>query len=400
MQQRTKWLSITTLGLAAVLASGSAAMADPINPDTGAPTLNRALNGSGSDTTQDLNNGLSAVVERNGQLILGSWDATVPAGDDNFIQTHTGGTSIPRPNGSGQGVSALKATVTGSVLSNARGTSNAPLSRSDLQFARSSSGVPASTSGAYSYVPLAVDAVTYAFGPASSLPEQLELSELTAIYRAAEGASVVIDGTPYVVGSGASAAIHPYLPQSGSGTRAFFLAQLGLTETTKGSAVKDVFSGGSVQEHDGSVLAADPKGLVPFSVAQWIAQGNADDLTSSYGVEVLDRRKGAELGTVGAQAPVVDGVLNTAFQITRPVFTVVENAAIGTNTDLAFAFVDNPATAATEGAVYTAESPSGESWVIEDFGFGSLINRDSEVNGVTIAGETYRAGDAVNFRTN
>ena len=99
---------ITKSGIAAAVAFGAAAallvapaaQADPLNPSTGTYTLNRALNGTGSDTTQDVVNGLAAVVvDANDDLLIGSWDATIPAGQGSFIVTHTGGTSIPRPNG-------------------------------------------------------------------------------------------------------------------------------------------------------------------------------------------------------------------------------------------------------------------------------------------------------------
>jgi hypothetical protein len=392
--------------MAGLAFSAPAAHADPVDPDTETYTLNRALNGTGSDTTQDLNNGLAAVVrDVSGQLILGSWDATVPATQGDFIVTHTDGTSIPRPNGSGQGLAALKAAVGGTTLTNARGTSSGPLDSTDLQFARSSSGVAPSTTGAYSYVPLAVDAVTYALaGANTTLPRNLTVAQLTAIYSANNGDMITVGGTTYVIGDEgyADATLHPFLPQTGSGTRSFFLAQLGLSEGSIGSAVKWVYGAqeAMVQEHDGSVLAAVPNSIVPFSIAQYIAQSNADKLSAAYNVPVTDRRHSAALGQVNGVSPVVGGVLNTAFPVKRAVFTVVEYAAIAGNANLAYAFVDDPLTPGViEGAAYSAESPNGESFVIEDFGFGSLIDRDTEVNGVVIDGNTYKAGDAASYRT-
>jgi hypothetical protein len=425
MSKFTKW----GVGTAAVLAAGSllfgasAAQADPVNPDSGAYIQGRALNGTGSDTTQDLNNGLASVVTCSGQLVLGSWDATLPSGSGAqgaTIVTHSGGTSIPRPNGSSQGVAALKATVSNSVLTNARGTStggatgDGKLDRTDLQFARSSSGPSSTTStGLYSYVPLAVDAVTYAKSGSApaTVNSGLTIADLTKIYQATNGQSVSLSVGTRVIGTAAntSAQIVPLLPQTGSGTRSFFLGQIGLTEATLGSAVAWTYTSGGatvdVQEHDGSALAANSRAIVPFSIAQFIAQGNSASLSDNYGVTVENRLHGAVLAavTVGTTAvqPTVGGVLNTAFPMARPVFTVVEHAAIATNAALACAFIDDPATTGTtEGAVYTAENEETQSFVIEDFGFGSLINRDSEVNGVAIQGITYKAGDAETFRTN
>lgn len=397
---------------ALLLGGAPAAHADPANPDTGLAEF-RAVNGTGSDTTQDLNNGLAAVVTNAaGDLVLGSYDATVPDGDDNYIQTRQCGSWIPRPNGSGQGVAALKAAKGSLTLTNARGTSktdnapcggapgaedtNGPLTPNDIQFARSSSGVPASTSGAYAYVPLAVDAVTYAVHSSNTtLPRNLTKSDLTDIYSAANGATVALDsGASVTVGlAGTGADVVPFIPQSGSGTRSFWLSALGLTETTKGTAVADTYNGGTlVQEHDGSVLAAVSNAIVPFSIAQHIAQGNSTALQNRYNVTVTDRRNGAQLATVDGVAPLDGGELNTAFPLARAVFTVVQHAEISTNANLSGAFVGTGAR-----SVYQATSGVG-TFVIEDFGFGSIINRDTGVNGVTVGGNSYQAGDASSYR--
>ena len=396
---------------AALLLGGAlGASADPTNPDTGVPEF-RAVNGTGSDTTQDLNNGLAAVLTE-----LGSYDATIPATDsDVWIQTRECGTWIPRPNGSGPGVAALKAAKAGQVLTNARGTSRTdnapcggapgtedvqgPLTAADLQFARSSSGIPASTSGNYSYVPLAVDAVTYAVHTNNTtVPRNLTSADLTAIYSADNGEDVVLSTGTYTIGqAGTGADIVPFIPQAGSGTRSFWLSAV-LDGQAQGTAVSDTYSGGIVQEHNGAVLAAVPNAITPFSIAQHIAQGNSALLEEQYRVTVNDRRSGAVLAEVDDADPLADGALNTEFPFARPVFTVVQHAEIATNANLRNAFVDNPSTTATEGAVYTAGT--GSSFAIEDFGFGSLVDRDTTVNGVEIDGELYQAGDAENFRTN
>lgn len=378
---------------AALLLGGAlGASADPIDPNTGLVDLARPVDGVGSDTTQDLNNGLAAVVvDGSGQSVLGSWDAT----GSSMIQTRTGGANFARPNGSGSGVNALKAAKTGGVWQ------GVTLSPEDIIFARSSSA-PSSpvANGAYSYIPLAVDAVTYASATAG-VPDGLTRADLTAIYRASNDQDVMLsDGQTYTIGteSNADADIVPFLPQTGSGTRSFFVGALGLSESTIGSAVAWNYSGGSVQEHDGAALAAVDGSIAPFSIAQHIAQGNAGTLSGLYGVDVQDRRHGAVLHTVTANGSAVsptnpNGSLNTAFPIARPVFTVVQHAEIATNANLESAFVG------AAGDVYTATSDAG-TFTIEDFGFGSIINRDTEVNGVTINGTTYRAGDAESLRSN
>ncbi|MFD2797071.1 hypothetical protein ACFS27_26170 [Promicromonospora vindobonensis] len=376
---------------AALLLGGAlGASADPIDPETGLTDLARPVDGVGSDTTQDLNNGLAAVVTNNDALILGSWDATGSA----TIQTRTGGATFARPNGSGSGVNALKAAKTGGQWQ------GVTLNSQDISFARSSSAATFVPGGDYSYIPLAVDAVTYASAPGATVPDELTRADLTAIYSASNGQSVTLsNNVAYTVGrEGTGAQIVPFLPQTGSGTRSFFVGQLGLTEATLGSAVAWSYSGGSVQEHDGAPLAAVPNSIAPFSIAQYIAQGNATALSTRYGVTVLDRRDGAVLHTMKNNSgvvtqPIVDGALNTAFPIARPVFTVVRHSDIADNANLEHAFVGD------DGAVYSATSSAG-SFTIEDFGFGSFIDRDSGINGVLINGENYRAGDAESYRTN
>lgn len=378
---------------AALLLGGAlGASADPINPATGTIDRARPVDGVGSDTTQDLNNGLAAVVTSGGNLVLGSWNATGSA----TIRTRVGGADFARPNGSSNGVNALKAAKTSGQWQ------GVTLNPSDIAFARSSSAPSAPVAGgAYSYIPLAVDAVTYASAPAATIPNGLTKADLTAIYSASNGASVTLStGQTRTVGrEGTGAQIVPFLPQTGSGTRSFFVGQLGLTEATLGSAVAWTYSGGSVQEHDGAALAAVTNSIAPYSIAQYIAQGKSTTLSNLYGVTVVNRRNGAVLHTMKNSSGTVvqptnpNGTLNTAFPIARPVFTVVQHSEIATNTNLRNSFVN------ATGAVYGATSDSG-SFTIEDFGFGSLINRSTEVNGVTINGVTYRAGDAESLRSN
>jgi hypothetical protein len=373
---------------AALLLGGAlGASADPINPDTGAGEL-RALNGSGSDTTQDLNNGLASVVEHEGQLVLGSYDATIPAGDDNFIQSSDGGPEIPRPNGSSQGVAALRAAVTNTTLTNARGTSSGPLSTDDLIFSRSSSAATFVSGGTYSYIPLALDAVTFAtHSNNTTIPGDLTQADLEAIYSAADGATVSLSAGSFTVGEGQQ--IVPFIPQAGSGTRSFWLSALGLTEDTVGSAVADEYDGNLVQEHDGSVLADVPNAMVPFSIAQYVAQGNSADLANDYAITVNNRINGAELGQVAGVNPIVGEELNTEFPIRRPVYTVVPFAELASNAALAAVFEGE------NGLAYTALNPvTQSSLVITDFGFGDLTG------GVTIDDVTYNPGDTTSFRAN
>lgn len=393
-KRRAGILAFATAGAVAlgVLGAAGAAQADPV----GSPTY-RTLAGVGSDTTQDLNNGLASVITSGGSLVLGSYNATGSA----TIKTKSAGATFNRPNGSSQGVLALKAAKTSGTYG---GVTLAP---TDLQFARSSSAGTWVAGGAYSYIPLALDAVTFAKNASGAAPSNIPLGTVTGQDTDGDG---ILDLTlrniytrnattnletstnvVYSVGNQASGAqIVPFKPQAGSGTLSFWTSQVG---GTLGSIVSDTYTDGSgahsVQEHDGAVTAALTNAIVPFSIAQHLAQGNSATLATNYGITVTDRRSGAVLGSVNGVAPTVLGKLNTAFPISRAVYTVVQYTELSTNTALAAAFQGSTASA------YNATRPGSPSnLVVTDFGFGDLRS------GVTINGVTYTAGDTTSFRAN
>lgn len=401
----------TVAGLA--FGNAPAAHADP----SGAPAP-RVLNGVGSDTTQDINNGLAAVVkDGSGNLLLGSWDATP---QPSTIKPVT--TTFPRPDGSGAGISALRAAKTGGTYQ------GVTLLNEDLQFARSSSGAAwkQGGNGAYAYVPLAVDAVSFAVSNTNSVIPingvgKRELPLGTTIGQDSDGNGVpdltlkniygyhrtdqIITledsaGTDYTVGAqGTGAQIVPFVPQVNSGTRKFFAAQiLGSGDWVDADradwAYTKAGSSVDVQEHDGSVLQDVPGAITPFSIASWIAQ-NKKASSSTYfdvysGVSVTDRRHGADLGYVNGEAPYTGTSpslsLNTSFPLARPVFTVVKVSDLTAIPALADVFQGGNAKA------YTAKRPGSlTQLVITDFGFGDLTG------GVTIGNDTYNPGDTTSY---
>jgi ABC-type phosphate transport system substrate-binding protein len=348
------------VGFAGALSLGLAAqpaLADPTPPEFG------AIVGSGSDTTQDVINGLGAVLDdgndRDGdgnttEPLIGSWDARGsanitskdPATNANCDGDAPANDGFVRPNGSSQGRDALIASESGgSVLWRNETISGC------LDFARSSAG-PRSTGSAFTYVPFGVDAVTAAISSESLLPLDFPLEQLQGIYQC---------DIPDIAG----VPVTPVLPQSGSGTRQFWVAAMGLTEA--GIAAGDfpcLHLDESIQEHDGRVLEGNDDWILPFSVAQYIAQGNAENIELETGVIVQDRRGPAVLAAIDAQPdpaphnpvqPVVGGVLNLDFPVVRDVFNVVPTADLST-TGAAFA----GATSQVCGAEST----------IELFGFG------------------------------
>lgn len=313
---------------------GTSASADPSSPP-----LDRELDGVGSDTTQDVMNGVSATAKRNGSLFVGSYDARGSAN----LPTIDGVSGIPRPNGSSAGISALKAS--GSVF----------------EFARSSRG-PSETGSTLTFIPFATDAVAWAVRDASPLDgrnlpkggagDPSTKVTLRNIYRCN-----VTQVDPDGGGPLPKQNVVPVLPQEGSGTRGFWLEQMGmaddLTDAELDAQFPCIVTGDGIQEHDGAPLAGSNARIIPFSIAQWIAQKNSDQTG-------VDDRRGtgvnlAKLQKVNGINPQTGtGTLNPNYPIRRPVYNVVRTAAIddvgADNAAIEFAFDGSASKVCASGA--------------------------------------------------
>ncbi|MGI5501367.1 hypothetical protein [Lentzea sp. CA-135723] len=270
--------AVATMAAAALVAA-PAAQADP----TGTPNF-RDIVAVGSDTTQTVMNGLSDAITINGNKVMGSYDARGSA----TIQTKETGCTIPRPASSGEGVNALVAAVEGNT--------------NCVQVARSSSNSASTFPGKnLTYIPFAVDAMTYAVRSDSTVSKKLTTAQLKSIYNC--------------TAPGVGTNFKPLLPQFGSGSRDFFLKQLGLTNTanytTQFPCVIDTdVNGEPIQEHVGTYLT-DTKQILPYSIAVYASQiyGNAP---AAQGKAVL--------ATFNNVAPTV---LNTSSSFKRDVYNVV-----------------------------------------------------------------------------
>ncbi|MEV4557262.1 substrate-binding domain-containing protein [Kitasatospora sp. NPDC049285] len=307
-------------GLGLMIAGTGTAQADP----TGAPQY-RLLAGVGSDTTQGVMNAIANAVTLNGQKIIGSYDAVgTPTINTKSTAACQG---LNRPNGSGAGRTALV-----NELNKGNGC---------LDFSRSSSLNLAAVTPGLTYVPFAVDGVTYAVSAGSALPLDLSTADLHAIYSC----------DPGYVGTGPNYDIHPLLPQAGSGTRSFWESVVGITEAdvTSGKypCVSDTKGGKKIEEHDGRVL--DTNSLVPFSIAQYIAQSSAT---------IADLRGTAQLGNINGVPSVL---LNTNAAATRDVYNVIPTAKVGVS-PWSDAFVGSGALVCQQTAV------------IKQYGFGVNAN--------------------------
>lgn len=299
--RRSKFLLGAGIALASLAIIAPSATAEP----NGAPTF-RALAGTGSVTTQEVLNGLSDVVTINGVKQIGSYNASPPGN----IQTKASGCVFARPSGSGAGVAALQDSL--------EGVANPGC----LDFARSSANNAASNPsnpsipgqpGKLSYVPFAIDAVTFAVRDDSQVPTTLSVQDLTDIYNCL----AVPD-------------VQPYLPQFGSGTRQFFLQQLGFTDaanftTLPGhTCIKQTDNQGNPLLENTGNLITDPKAVVPYSVADYQSQINRT-VTDVHGRELLGLVNGVPSTVLNTNAPFkreVYNVIPTNRETVAPTSTV------------------------------------------------------------------------------
>jgi ABC-type phosphate transport system substrate-binding protein len=272
---------VVALGAALGVALAGVALAAPAHAE---PVSNSYVL-VGSDTLQDVANALTNGTSISGTTVrvsaggqsIGSFDAF----GSSVIQTKSNGTYFTRPAGSGAGVTALRASITGNPF---QPNPNLPARTitNQVDIARSSSGPGsnANSSGLLSYVPFARDAVAYAYNGSNADLANLTTAQLKQIYESA---------TPVTIGS---TVVKPRIPQSGSGTRTFFLGAIGVT--TLGASVGDS-SANVTPENDASVLGANE--IIPFSAANWIAQSNGATGLNTIGTSTV------KLGSVNGIAP-------------------------------------------------------------------------------------------------
>lgn len=201
-------------------------------------------------------------------------------GDPNALKTATvilreGNNPVVRPNGSGAGVAALIAD------SGFNGTTYQGLPNGSISFARMSR-LPKSTEegncpttsatcGGLHVYQLATDQLQIAHSATGyNGPAGLSIKQLLAIYQCQSTKFSDVGGT-------SSDTIHPLLPQTGSGTRDFFLADLQAanagTAVTPGPCVR------IVQEHDPDGIYQDG---APGDVVEPFSAGKISLINSGY----------------------------------------------------------------------------------------------------------------------
>jgi hypothetical protein len=373
-RSRSRLATLVTVGTVTLGLTGMAVVhAGPALAD---PTVQFVA--VGSDTIQDVMNQFSVDLSGN---LLGSYNAVDPVtgvGGNNIEYVKGPNATSPattctytRPNGSGQGLNALRKSINQSTT--AAQLANPPQANC-IDISRSSSAVTSqnqAADGSLVYIPFAVDAVTGAVGPTTSgtingstgpvtavatnltntgapyynFVNYLTQAELASLYSCpsttgtnsgavsvadplAPGGTVLVNpnvgpqNPTFTLPSG-QAQIDLYIPQAGSGTLSFWAGQLGFSSTSPPSCdhqsiinAGSTYNGQSVEEHNGTAIAVDPQGYFPFSIAQWLSQSRHSN---------IDRRYGAQLQQVNSIAPIVSGTINANnFPFVREVFNIVQ----------------------------------------------------------------------------
>ncbi|MGE0817537.1 MAG: hypothetical protein AB7O74_02645 [Candidatus Nanopelagicales bacterium] len=291
--------------VAAGLISAAPASADP------APG-NYQLIGIGSDTTQNVMNDLAAAINTATPGTLASWDAigsptsiNVKPSQSGCTYTRSAAGESAEANGSGAGRSRLVEAL----------TPGDP--RFDcIQYSRSSSG-RASGFTQLTWVEFASDTMTYITRSDGDVARVgLSLNDVKDVYKCL------------------NPDIHPILPQVGSGSRAFWLGQMGISETDINNGLYNclvpgaTFNGAgytmvgrpNVQENNGQALKTDE--IMPFSVGLYNVQAAGNNTDVRGPLNVL-----AQIGT-GSTALPVGG--NTSFPVSRKLYNIIPTSKIST----------------------------------------------------------------------
>jgi hypothetical protein len=303
--------------------------------------------------------------------------------------------SFTRPNGSGAGVNADRQSMgsTNSAATTAAGqtttvtgpdTETPPVTRTvtgpipnnnpqigcvDVVRSSSGPGGAASASGYLQYIPFAIDNVAASVGSNGNLASLPGLGGLSS----SQLAGLYLNGTPATVSTGAATEncywalgttagasacpastgsltvtdqqVDLYVPQSGSGTRNFWLGKMGISTTAPLPVwVFDHIQAGPnagslVEEHDGTAVSTDPNGIGPFSTSQWISEqksgfGHVNFVSNA----VLLPMAGTTGGPVNPYTPFTTPVpanaaLNTSFPFVREVYNVLQFDRVVNNGD-------------------------------------------------------------------
>ncbi|WP_109509002.1 Ig-like domain repeat protein [Nocardioides speluncae] len=388
--------------VAAAAASSLALVASPATADPSFTPVEADVVGVGSDTTQFVMNFLADGTgptqgwnDTHATGRLASFDAI---GGSATVVLKEGSAPITRPNGSTAGKNLL------------HGAGN----NADVDYARSSSALSAAeVSAGLQAFPFAVDGMRMAVkATGSNAPAAITSAQLLGIYKGEITNWSEIGGTAGV--------IKPYVPQTGSGTRAFFLAQLkALNGGTDPVLAPHV---GETQEHSDADIKDNPNAVAPYStgrakttptiklLADWsaaralynVVRGadvNRADLTAVFGSAGFVCSTGARplieaAGFDQLATPANGGVCGEPTQVATTNFTT--NAQLATTTALAGSSLKAGnarlvATVATDSVIPEGTVQFLEGAVVKATGAVVQGKATVDVNGLTAGNHTFTA---------
>lgn len=359
----------------------------------------------GSDTTQDVLNGLSgfnngnfytpvASSEDTGFRVLSSFDANLPPGvSDRCITPKVKAPTIYRSNGSSEGRRILSRAIDGTgygPIDQCGGTKDVS---GLVDFARSSAGPSGGDTGtALTYVPFGRDGVSFAYYRASGGAPVTELTraQLTTLFTVG----------PQTIGG---VRIVPCGIQLGSGTKQFWDTVTTATASQEDAATTEcnnLGGSGRLQEHDGDglkakgdLVAAGQQVIVGFSAGQFIAQENgvSPDRVPTGFVDlgtITDPALGKPYtGTAPNLLPNATFFNNAVFG--RAVYNVLETAALTGpgNFALKEIFIGRPGVNLGGGAGVAALCSPGAQEIVNRFGFSTPTDCGSQtVKGSLLSG--------------
>ncbi|MBC7632221.1 Ig-like domain repeat protein [Aeromicrobium sp.] len=257
IRQRVSLVAVGALVATAALTAGLATSASAASPPTiydpsFIPDAGTDLVGVGSDTTEIvmhyLSEGHAGVAGFNFEKSSNRLASFAALSDTPTIVLRSGEAPVNRPNGSGNG----KKTLYG------------PGNNVSVNFARSSSSLnTAEDSAGLRQFPFAVDGLKLAVSKtASNAPASISPAEMVKIY---DGTYHVWGDIPGYAGPAPTALIKPYVPQSGSGTYSFFVAQL---QAANSGVAVNISGNSETQEHSDVDVKDNPNAIVPFSTAR------------------------------------------------------------------------------------------------------------------------------------
>lgn len=306
---------------AAIGALATSAVADP---PSGVTPTHLAIVGTGSDTTQFTVDAFSSAFNKTKPARkMYSYDAVNPVSGSTVttIPEKRGCGPRTRPNGSSAGIAELEANL------------HPKNDSADycVDFARSSRGRTAGIDpSSILFLPFAIDGVTWSADKStghSNATLSLSTHQLNAIYSCDASTLNSANSGPVTwkeVGGTSTDQIVPVIPQSSSGTRKFFLQEIGVS--TLGQCVKG--QDDTVEENEGTndifrdpTLAPDI--VFPYSVAVYLAQSQSGHGAGDQGKQILRQvnHANALVGKTGSKT------INPNFPYLREVYNVVRNTS-------------------------------------------------------------------------